>query len=162
MFDFTVTVRFRSGDFSAEWEGWVARLREQLDPRTRMIGLVVAVDNPYEKAIPGKRPPLVQGMYCEVELRGAVRPKRVILPRSALHDGHLYLVGSDRRLRRRKVEIEFLQSQFACLHSGVEGGETLVVSDFAPAIEGLLVEPVTDDAVLRRLIVEARGEGSVK
>ncbi len=159
--DFDATVRFRSGDFTAEWEGRVARLREEFDPRTRTIGLVIAVDKPYEQAIPGKRPPLVQGMYCEAELRGATRPGRVVIPRSALHDGFVYLVGSDRRLRRHGVEVEFIQSGFACLQAGLSGNETLVVSDPAPAIEGMLIEAVVDESVQSRLIAEAAGEGSL-
>jgi RND family efflux transporter MFP subunit len=162
VFDFGVSVRFRSGDFVAEWEGRVARLREQIDPRTRTIGLVLAVDKPYEQAIPGRRPPLMQGMYCEAELRGAVRADRVVVPRSALHEGHVYLVGGDGRLQRRRVEVEFTQSGFACLESGLDEGERLVVSDPTPAIEGLLVEPVTDEAVRSRLIAEATGEGGVR
>ena len=158
--DFEVTVRFRTGDFVAEWEGRVARLREQFDPRTRTAGLVVAVDRPYEKAVPGKRPPLVQGMYCEAELRGAVRPQRVVVPRSAIHQGHVYLVGSDGRLERRSVEVEFVQAGFACLQEGLSGDETLVISDPAPAIEGMLVEPVVDEDARARLVAEATGEES--
>ncbi len=156
--DFDVTVRFRTGDFTAAWEGRVARLREQFDPRTRTVGLVVAVDRPYEQAIPGKRPPLVQGMYCEAELRGAVRSQQVVVPRAALDHGHVYVVDDGRRLRRRRVEVEFVQAGFACLRSGLAGGELLVVSDPAPAIEGMLVEPVVDEDVQARLVAEATGE----
>ena len=162
LFDFHVIVRYRSGDFKAEWEGRVVRMREQLDPRTRTVALVIAVDKPYEQAIPGKRPPLVQGMYCEAELRGDVRKAQIVIPRSALHNGHVYVVGSDNRLRRRKVEVAFAQSSFLCLKDGLQEGETLVVSDPTPAIEGLLVEPVVDERLQQRLISQATAEGSLK
>ncbi|MBN1852850.1 MAG: efflux transporter periplasmic adaptor subunit [Pirellulales bacterium] len=162
LFDFDVIVRYRSGDFEAEWKGQVVRMREQLHPRTRSVALVITVDKSYEQAIPGRRPPLLQGMYCEAELRGPVRKGKIVIPRTALHDGHVYVVGNDRRLRRRKVEAEFAQSNFLCLEEGLTAGETLVVSDPTPAIEGLLVEPVIDEQVARRLIAEASGEGSVK
>jgi len=162
LFDFRVIVRYRSGDFEAEWEGRVVRMREQLDPRTRTVALVIAVDRPYEQAIPGKRPPLVQGMYCEAELRGPVRKGQVVIPRSAIHNGHVYIVGNDNRLRRRKVEVAFAQSSFLCVKDGLQEGETLVVSDPTPAIEGLLVEPVADQRLKERLIFQATGEGSLK
>lgn len=106
-FKFQVTVRYRSGDFKAEWDGRVVRMREHLDPRTRTAALVIAVDGPYEQAIPGKRPPLVRGMYCEAELRGEVREGRVVIPRSAFHHGHVYVVDDENRLRRREVEVAF-------------------------------------------------------
>lgn len=162
LFDFRVIVRFRSGDFEAEWEGRVVRMREQLDPRTRTVALVIVVDEPYQQAIPGKRPPLIQGMYCEAELRGPVRKGQIVIPRSAFHNGHVYLVGNNSRLRRRKVEVAFAQSGFLCLKDGLQEGGMLVVSEPTPAIEGLLVEPVADKQLQRRLISQATGEGSLK
>lgn len=158
LFNFRVVVRYRSGDFLAEWEGHVVRLREQVDPRTRMMGLVVAVDKPYDQAIPGRRPPLVQGMYCEVELRGAVRKGQIVVPRAALHDGHVYVVDDDRRLRRRAAVVAFVQASLVGLQEGLAAGQTLVVSDPTPAIEGLLTEPVVDDELQRRLATQAGGE----
>ena len=124
--------------------------------------MVIAVDRPYEKVVPGQRPPLVQGMFCEVELRGKPRKGQVVIPRSALHDGHVYLVSDSNRLERRKVEIAFVQSNLLCLKSGLQGGETLVVSDPTPAIEGMLVEPVSDDELQQGLIAEATGEGELR
>ena len=156
-----VTIRLRSGDAAAEWQGRFERLREELDTQTRTLGIVVAVDKPYEQVIPGRRPPLVRGMYCEVELRGKMRPQRVVIPRSALHDGRVYLLDGEKRLRRRPVKIDFAQMNFVCLQSGLEGGETLVVSDPTPAIEGLLVEATEDDELLQTLIEEATGEGAI-
>ncbi|TVS15778.1 MAG: HlyD family efflux transporter periplasmic adaptor subunit [Planctomycetaceae bacterium] len=158
LFNFQVIVRYRSGDFQAQWNGRVVRMREQLDPRTRTAALVVAVDKPYEQAIPGQRPPLMQGMYCEVELRGGPRPGCIVIPRSALHEGHVFVLDSDRRLRRRQVEISFTQAGFACVEKGLGEGELLVVSDPAPAIEGMLTEPVLDEPTRQQLEVQAGGE----
>ncbi len=162
MLDVKATVRLRSGDFAAEWEGRLARVREQVDPETRAVSFVVAVDKPYEKVIPGERPPLVKGTFCEVELRGKVQPAQIVIPRSALHDEFVYVVNSDNRLEKRKVEIAFAQSNFYCLESGLRSGETLIVSDPTPAIEGMLIEPVADDELLQSLVAEATGEGGLR
>ena len=162
LFNFQVIVRYRIGDFEAQWEGSVVRMREQIEPRTHAIGLVVAVEKPYHQAIPGQRPPLVQGMFCEVELRGTVRKDRVVIPRLALHGKHVYVLDDEDRLRRRTVVVVFDQAGFACLGSGLRGGERVVVSDPTPAIEGMRVVPVEDGALARRIMAEARGEGTVK
>jgi RND family efflux transporter MFP subunit len=154
-----VTIRLRSGDVSAEWKGRFERLREELDTQTRMLGIVVAVDKPYEKVIPGRRPALLRGMFCEVELRGKVREGRIVIPRSSLHDGHVYVLNAEKRLHRRPVEIDFAQANFVCLRSGLNSGDTVVVSDPTPAIEGMLVDPVEDVELLQTLIREASGEG---
>jgi membrane fusion protein, multidrug efflux system len=158
LFDFQVIVRYRSGDFQAQWDGRIVRMREQVDPRTRTVGLVVAVDEPYQQAIPGRRPPLMQGMFCEVELRGAPRLGCFVIPRSAVHHGHVLVVDSDQRLRRQPVEIALTQAGFACVAEGLREDQLLVVSDPAPAIEGLLTEPVPDEELWQRIEAQARGE----
>ena len=162
----SATIRLESGNESAEWEGRVDRLREQLDSQTRSLRIVVAVDKPYEKIIPGQRPPLVRGMYCQVKFEGTVRKNRIVVPRSAVHngsslsDGKVYVLDSDNRMRSKDVVIEFSQGDFVCLTSGLNEGDTLVVSDPSPALEGMLVEPVNDDQMLKALIQEATGKGT--
>jgi hypothetical protein len=101
-------------------------------------------------------------MYCEVELRGMIRENRLIIPRSALHNGHVYLLDADQRLQRRAVEIDFAQSNFICLKSGLNEGDTLIVSDPVPAIESMLVEPVVDNDLRQSLIQEATREGAAE
>lgn len=149
------TVRLRSGNSVAEWEGRPTRLREELDTQTRTLGIVVVVDKPYEKIVPGRRPALVRGMYCEVELRGKQRSQSTVIPRSALHQGHVYLLDANNRLRRQPVEVDFQQADWVCLSSGLNKGERLVVSDPAPAVEGMLVDPVEDAVLLSRLVRSA-------
>ncbi|MBW3600354.1 MAG: efflux RND transporter periplasmic adaptor subunit [Planctomycetes bacterium] len=159
--DVEVKVRLRAGDYSAEWKGRFSRLREKMDPQTRTVGLVVAVDRPYEKAVPGQRPPLLAGAFCEVELRGPPRRKRIVIPRSALHGGEVYVVNDEGRLERRPVEVEFAQGDFLCLQSGLTAGETLIVSDITPAIEGMLIEPTLDQELRRAITAEAAGMGEL-
>lgn len=146
-----------SGESPTQWSARFMRVRESLDPQTRSLSLVVGVDNPYEQVVPGIRPPLLQGTYCRVTLIGQPRPDQVVVPRHAIHGGHVYVLDDEQRLRRRPVEVTFQQGEFAAIGSGLAGGETLIVSDPAPAIEGMLVDPRMDDSLLRRLIADARG-----
>ena len=55
--DVSVLVTLQSGDWSAEWEARIDRLREAVDSKTREIKVVVAVDRPYEKADTRCAPP---------------------------------------------------------------------------------------------------------
>ncbi|MBC2712453.1 MAG: biotin/lipoyl-binding protein [Desulfosarcina sp.] len=162
-FNFKVTVRYQGGDLSAEWDAYFTRIREGVDSRTRAVSVVVAVDRPYEKIIPGIRPPLSRGMFCEVELQAPVRPDSVIIPRSSLHDGNtVFLVDEQNRLRRQQVQVAFAQSNFYCLAGGLEGGETLIVSDPSPAITGMRIEPVHDDILQQRLQAEAQAREGLR
>lgn len=155
MFQVGATVRLRTGGISAEWEARFTGVREQLDPVTRTVGVIVAVDDPYAKAIPGERPPLFPGTFCEVELRGKPVPDVVLVPRASLTDNHVYVVDADNRLRRRDVEVLFAQENFVSIASGIEAGERVVVSDPTPAVEGMLIDPVVDEDVATELLAEA-------
>ena len=162
IFNVDVIVRLRSGDFVVQWPGRFDRVREQLDIQTRSVRIVVAVDKPYENVIPGERPPLAPGMFCEVELRGQPRTGQIVIPRVALHDGHAYVLSDLNRLVRRAVKIDFSQGNLVCLQEGLQPGERLVISDPVPAIEGMLVEPVPDEESAQTLFDEASGAGSVR
>ena len=74
----------------AIWEGRVVRFSEAVGPIRRTAGIVIAVDNPYQKIIPGKRPLLVKGMYVSVELLTPTIPMQVI-PRHTVHQGNVYV-----------------------------------------------------------------------
>ena len=159
---FDVTVRFFSGPNVVEWPGRMVGARELVDAKTRSVVLIVAVDGPYEKARAGDKPPLLKGTYCEVEFRGAALAQRIIIPRAAIYDSHVYVLDNSNRLQRRPVKIAFEQSDFAVIKEGLQPEERVVVSELTPAIEGLLVEPVDDTELLERLRQEAAGTGPLR
>lgn len=140
------TVRLRLPGQVFEREARFARAAASLAAGTRAVGVVVAVDEPYEGAVPGESPPLIKGMFVEVELRGKPYRDRVVVPRAAIHAGRVYVAGVENRLVIRPVEVEFVQGEEAILASGLEPGERLVVSDLIPAIEGMLLAPQPPDA----------------
>lgn len=159
-FDLDVLVRYSAGSERVEREATFERLREELDNQTRSLGVVVAIHDPYKSLEKG--PPPASGMYCEVELSGKLQPDRVVIPRSSLHDEHVYVLDRDNRLRRRKVKVDTTQSEFAVLESGLEVGDILIVSDPTPAVEGMLVEPVEDLDLLGLIRKQAMGGATLK
>jgi RND family efflux transporter MFP subunit len=148
-----VTLRDPAGDVT--WDARFARLSDTLDPETRTVGVIVVVDDPYADVIPGRRPPLVKGLFVEVELRGAPRPGQIVIPRTALHDGQVYLI-EDGQLVIRDVTVAMLQPEYAVIGAGLEAGEQLVVSDLFPAIAGMPLSGEPDPGMLRRLIASAK------
>ena len=151
------TVRLQSGDWQSSWPARVDRLREEVDPATRAFNVIVAVDGPYDQVIAGRRPPLSRGIFCQVELQGRPWPGSIVIPRSAVHAGRVFIVDDQQRLRAVAVKTIYEQGNLAVVAAGLHGGETLVVSDPTPAITGMLVEPVFAEAVADRLIAEAAG-----
>ena len=149
-------VRLKLADYQIEWQARVRTLSPTIDMKTRTIGVIVVVDDPYQKARPGIRPPLTKGMFCHVELQGKQRKDMLVIPRTAWHQGHVYLVDKDKRLHRRPSKLFFAQNNFLVIKSGLKPGDILVVSDVIPAIEGMALAPISDEkmaALLRRQVV---------
>lgn len=150
--DVDVLIRLDSGEWSAQWQARIDRIRETVDAKTREMKVVAAVDRPYEKAIPGLRPPLTAGMFCRVTLSGPVQPERIVLPRTAVQEGSVFILDQQKRLRKQQVTVDFAQSEFVVIKTGLSGGETVVVSDPSPAIAGMKVSAVADEGLRQRLL----------
>ncbi|MGD2171810.1 MAG: HlyD family secretion protein [Gammaproteobacteria bacterium] len=129
-------VRLVNGMPEAVWEARVLRISEAIDPTRQTLGVVVGVDDPYEKIIPGRRPPLLKGMYTAVDLFAPQR-EAIIIPRRALHEGRVYLAGADNRLEIRPVDLRMTQGELAVIRGGIEIGERVIVNDLVPVIEGM-------------------------
>jgi RND family efflux transporter MFP subunit len=161
-FGLKVKVRLVNAHDRAVWDADFTRTDATLDAQTRTLGVIIAVDNPYGLIIIGQRPPLVRNMFCEVEVSGRSIAEQIVIPRSALHDGWVYVVDGENRLRRRSVDVAFTQSDFAIIRKGLAVGEQVVVSDVMPAVEGMLLAPQEDIAIRERLIVQAAGLTDVR
>ncbi len=153
-----VRLRATGGDDAmARWQARVDRISDAIDPRTRTVGVVVVVDNPYADARPPEKPPLVKGMYVEVGLCAPGRAPAVVLPRTALHGDRIYVVDADDRLAIREPTLRFRGSDFVVIDAGIEPGERVVLSDPVPAIPGMKLAPEDDPDTRSELIDSARG-----
>ncbi|MET0068969.1 MAG: efflux RND transporter periplasmic adaptor subunit [Candidatus Thiodiazotropha sp.] len=151
-------VRLDMGTTIAEWEAEFVRFSDNVDPETRTMGVVVAVDRPFEKIEPGIRPPLSKGMFVQVLLRGKPQPDRVVVPRSAVRDGIVYLADGESRLQRQPVDLLFSQGEISVITAGVSAGQRIVVSDLVPAVNGMQLETRPDEEIEQAMVKAARGE----
>jgi RND family efflux transporter MFP subunit len=151
-------VQLDMGNHIAEWQAEFVRFSDIVDPETRTMGVVVAVDDPFDKVIPGYKPPLSKGMFARVVLSGKITMKRIVVPRSSVRAGTVFVVDKDSRLRRRAVSILFSQGDISVIEEGLKQGERIVVSDLVPAVDGMLLEVEVDEALSKRL--QSAGAGS--
>lgn len=157
--DLTAELRLVLGERVVSWPASIRRVSFALEPQTRTIGVVLAVDDPIRQAIPGQRPPLVRDMFVEVVLRGGVRRDAMIVPREALERSDagwsLHVADDADRLRRRPVEVSDVFGNVALIAGGLAPGERVVVSAIDVPIEGMLLAPRADHALRARLRAEA-------
>ncbi len=132
------------------WDGRLARMEGEMDPATRFVPAVIEVAEPY-RATPEGRPPLVAGMFVQVEIEGKEFAGVAAVPQSAFRaDGSVLIVDSGDRLRVRQVDAFWPAGQADLLvRAGLAEGDRLVVSPPSMAAEGMRVR-----------VVGASGEGS--
>ncbi len=142
----------------AVWQATFKRTSESVDVETGALTIYVAVEKPYEKMKPGIRPPLVPNLYCEVELRGASQTGKFVVPLRAVHNSTVYMVGAEGRLETQEVVVDMVMGDFAIVSSGLLAGDTVILTDLVPAIEGMLVEPILDSELMDRAQLYASGK----
>jgi len=155
-------VILRRGERSAVWPARVSRVASSIDPQTQTVGLIVTVDQPYAQAVPGEKPPLAPNTFVEVMFTGAPIEDRVLIPAVAVREGRVYVANAEDRLEIRPVDIDFRQGRFAIVASGLEAGDRIVVSDLVPAIAGMKLAPIVDDALSADLAAFARRQSASK
>ncbi len=145
-------VRIAAEGFNPEWAATVDRITDGVDPQTRAIGVFVKVADPYAAAQPGRRPPLIKGMFVEVEILGPAVDGIMVLPRYAVDQGRVMVVDPDTRLGFEDVDVLFTTDDLAIIAGGrLAPGSRVIVSDPSPAIPGMALMPRQDSEIESRL-----------
>jgi len=116
--------------------GEVRRVALQADPVSRLVEVEVAFP-------PGAR--LVPGTLERLEIRVGSQPDAIQVPRVAVRDGAVWVIGDDRRAARRPVTVGLVTPDAAEIRSGVEPGDRVVVRGASLLSDGALVR-IIDDA----------------
>jgi len=137
----TVNLDMGNGQI-ASWEAKFLRFTDNVDSQTRTMGVVVEVDHPLQKIIPGKRPPLSKGMFVEVAIAGYPQSNSIVVPRSSIRNGSAYTVDAENRLDVRVIQKLYDQGNQSVIAKGLKDGDLLVLTDLIPAVKGMLLKPV--------------------
>jgi multidrug efflux pump subunit AcrA (membrane-fusion protein) len=125
------------------WTGALDRV-ERFDPATRTVQVAIVLDRTRALAGPD-RLPLVEGMFCKVEIPGRNMEDVFRLPRWAVgFDGEIHL-AQDERLRRDMVTIVRTQGEEAFVR-GLEPGDLVVVTRMVNPLPGILLDYAPPEA----------------
>ncbi len=152
------TVSLSQGDHVAKWDATITRVSSTINPKTQTLGIIAEVEKPYDMAKSGKKPPLLNDLFVEVEIHGKNTQPFLVIPSSALHQGKVYVINEDSRLKFRTVKVAFHQQGYAVIEKGLKPSEKIITSDIIPAIEGMLLKPVNDKKTLGQLWIDATGK----
>ena len=121
----------------------MVRTEGQIDTASRMVHVVVEVDDPF--ALTDGRPPLVPGMFVEVEIHCRTWEDVVPLPRHLIHNDSQVWIAVNDQLSIRPVHITRLDQRFAYIASGLADGDLVITSALEIATEGMRIQSVQSD-----------------
>ncbi len=109
--------------FGTRFRGRVARIDNTVDPETRSVAVEGTLESSGEKLKPG--------VFAAVETVVEVHPDAVLVPEEALiieaGNSYVYVVGADRRVERRPVQIGVRRPGEAEILEGLKVGTQVVV-----------------------------------
>ncbi len=132
------TVRWTEDPEGYEWTGTLDRV-ERFDPMTRTVTVAVRIDNGKDRdTFEGL--PLVEGMFCHVEIPGVMMQEVFRLPRwTVSFDGYTFIADGD-RLRRRAVNVVRTQGEETFVDAGLSPGDIVVMTRLVDPLPGILLE----------------------
>lgn len=149
----SVMVEEPSGIFKP-WPAKVERFSDNLDAKSRTVGIMISVTDSYKNILPGTRPPLLEGMYMKVVLSG--KPKEMLtIPRFTLHGSEIFVINELQKLTR--VNIDKLQYHGDLLlidpdtSTVIKPQDKVITSDVFPAVNNMLVSPILDENVSQQM-----------
>ena len=136
-----VTLTAQYAGQTLEWKGNIVRSEAEIDVSSRMVQLVARVESSSNPV------PLSIGLFVSAEIQGLAAKNVVVLPREALrNDNQVLIVDDENRLRFRKIETLRLYQDDLLVQAGLEAGERVCISPLQTAIEGMVVNPVINEA----------------
>lgn len=147
--ELSAIVEEAGGDFKS-WAAKVERFSDNLDPKSRTVGVIVTVEDSYKKLEPGTKPPLLEGMYMKVSLRGAPIDT-IAIPRFALHEEQIYLITQNNQLKRVVLSDKQFQGELVLVKNDLKSGDRVITSDVFPAVNGMQLTPIIDEATIAKM-----------
>jgi RND family efflux transporter MFP subunit len=116
------------------WAARVDRLEGRVDPKSRMMHLVVRVDDPFDGPAP-----LLAGTFVDVEIEGRSLEGIFEIPRYALRADDRIWVVKDDTLHIREAEVIRRDRHHVYIGQGLDDGEQIVTSSLDVATDGMAV-----------------------
>jgi len=136
------TIRWTESPGAHAWEGFLDRV-VKFNQTTRT--LTVAVKIPAADAIAGDQSlPLVEGMFCSVDIPGRPMENVYRLPRWAVSFSNTVYIVRDNRLKTVPVTVVRSQGEETFVSAGLSGGDRVITTRLVDPLENSLLD-VSDD-----------------
>ncbi len=134
------TIRWTEDKTGTGWTGMLNRV-VRFDQQTRTLTVAVRI-NAQSAMGDGRRSlPLVEGMFCTVDIPGRTMRGVYRLPRQAVtFENKAYLVDADNRLKTVDVRVERIEGEYVYVGQGINPGDTVILTRLIDPLENALLE----------------------
>lgn len=132
-------IRWTESNNGQTWNGRLHRVVE-FEKQTRTLTVAVRVDVETATKKNPRSLPLVEGMFCSVEILGRTLHKVFRLPRQAVSFENTVYTAVDNRLRTVPVEVARIDGEYAYVAEGLNIGDTVVITRLIDPLENALLE----------------------
>ena len=131
-------IYWTEGDDRSFWRGSLHRA-VRFNPKLRTLILAVRIDT--NKSVSADRQwlPIVEGMFCRVEIPGRIMRNVIRLPSFAVSNEKTVYLAIGNCLKTRPVEVIRIQGDDAFVGSGLKPGDRVIVDRLVNPLENTLL-----------------------
>ncbi len=133
------TIRWTEDREDHVWYGQLHRI-VKFDQQTRTLTVAIRVEAQQALSDDPERLPLVEGMFCSVEIPGRTMKGVFRLPRWAVSFENTVYISTEDRLRTIPVAVARVQGEEAFVAEGLNPGDIVVVTRLIDPLENSLLE----------------------
>lgn len=123
-----------------EWQGHVLRSTGEVNPKSRMMDIIVEVRDSYRLSNPINtgRPALTIGTFVDVQLKGKKLKDVFVIPRTTYRDDStVWLIDNEGKLRIQKVVPVRIEKDEVIISTGLTDGDQIIVTNISGAANGM-------------------------
>lgn len=135
----TCTIRWTEDPDDHRWEGTLHRV-EYYDPETLKLTVAVRVEGANARSKDPDALPLVEGMFCTVEIPGRTISNVYRLPAGTVSFNRTVYAAVDGRLRTVPVEIAHETPEAVFVSGGLAAGDVIVTTRLVDPLENSLLD----------------------
>jgi hypothetical protein len=133
------TIRWTEDREDHVWRGQLHRV-VKFDQQTRTLTVAVRIEAQQALSEDPDELPLVEGMFCSVEIPGRIMRGVIRLPRWAVSFENTVYVSENSRLKTVPVQVARVQGEEAFVSKGLATGDVAVVTRLIDPLENSLLE----------------------
>lgn len=136
----TCTIRWTEDKTGSAWTGALNRV-VKFDQQTRTITVAVRITAESALGKGNRTLPLVEGMFCTIDIPGRTMREVYRLPRQAVSfQNKIYLVNEDSRLKTVDVTVARIEGESVYVGKGLNPGDTVILTRLIDPLENVLLE----------------------